>query len=195
TQQKDIEEQKGLVKGRVIMTVVFTRCTTKNELQQILDLQKMNLGANVKLEEKEQEGFVTVSHSLELLSEMNAVFPPIVAKDGNRVVGYALCMHPSFKDDIEILKPMFLEISAIVPHIDSYMIMGQICIAREYRKQGIFRKLYEHMGHAVLPEFKGIITEVDAANQRSLQAHYAMGFTELKTYVSGGQEWKLIVLK
>lgn len=177
------------------MNVIFTRCTTEKELQQIWDLQKMNLGANVKLEEKSQEGFVTVSHSLELLGEMNVVSPHIIAKDGDQIVGYALCMHPSFGDDIEILKPMFLEIAAIVPDPESYMVMGQICIAREYRKQGIFRKLYGNMRQAVLPQFKGIITEVDASNQRSLQAHYAMGFIDLKTYVSDGQEWKLIVLK
>lgn len=177
------------------MDFVFTRCTTQNELQQILDLQKKNLGIHLKLEEKEREGFVTVSHSLELLTQMNTVCPHIIAKDGDRVAGYALCMHPSFSNDIEILKPMFLELETLLSHRASYMVMGQICIAKEYRKQGIFRKLYGTMKDMVLPEFQGIITEVDATNHRSLQAHYAMGFTELKTYVSGGQEWKLIVLR
>lgn len=177
------------------MGIVFTRCSTNDELRQILDLQKKNLGAHIRAEEKIQEGFVTVSHSLGLLSEMNAVCPHIIAKDNDRVVGYALCMHPHFRDDIEILKPMFLEIDTILPNVECYMIMGQICIDKEYRRQGLFRKLYENMGKAVIPEFKGIITEVDANNHRSLQAHYATGFTDLGAYTSGGQNWKLIVLK
>lgn len=40
-----------------------------------------------------------------------------------------------------------------------------------------------------------IITEVDAKNQRSLNAHLAIGFSELKRYRGDdGKDWVLIVL-
>ncbi|MCK0146279.1 GNAT family N-acetyltransferase [Arenibacter sp. F26102] len=177
------------------MEVVFKSCTNDSELQQILSLQQKNHLQNVDADEKEKEGFVTVSHTLEQLFNMNAVCPHIIAKDQDRVVGYALCMHPRFGNDIEVLKPMFKEIASVIPKGDPYMAMGQICIDKEYRRRGIFRKLYETMKNHIQPEFKSIITEVDATNLRSLDAHYAVGFEELKTYHSGGQDWKLIILK
>ena len=177
------------------MEIKLTRCSTKAELQQILDLQQKNHLQNVHADEKEKEGFVTVSHTLELLAEMNAACPHIIAKDQDKVVGYALCMHPRFGNDVEVLKPMFVEIDAVIPKGDPYMVMGQICIDKEYRRQGIFRKLYETMKNTLMPNFTSIVTEVDATNLRSLEAHYAVGFEELKTYHAGGQDWKLIVLR
>ena len=73
--------------------------------------------------------------------------------------------------------------------------MGQICVAKNYRNQGIFRGLSNAMKAHVQPEFDSIITEVDAKNTRSLQAHYAVGFKELKTYYSDDRDWVLIRLK
>jgi len=176
------------------MAVICTSCTKDSELQQILSLQQRNLMSNVSPNEKEKEGFVTVSHTLQQLTDMNAICPHIIALDQDKVVGYALCMHPRFGDDIEVLKPMFLEIATVVSKSESFIVMGQICIDKEYRRQGIFRKLYETMKNAVQPAFTSIITEVDASNLRSLEAHYAVGFRDIKTYHTGGQSWKLIVL-
>lgn len=176
------------------MRIITTICSSENELLQILNLQQRNRPSTLSSEEKIEEGFVTVSHSLEMLTKMNSVYPHIIAKEGDTVVGYALCMHPSFRNDIEILKPMFTEIDTLVEEPESYMIMGQICIDRAYRKMGIFRKLYQAMKAHIQPQFKVIITEVDIKNTRSLNAHYGVGFIDLKTYNSGGQEWKLIVL-
>jgi len=176
------------------MEVVFTSCTRDSELQQILSLQQKNLISNLNSGEKEKEGFVTVSHTLELLTEMNAACPHIIAKAQDKVVGYALCMHPRFGNDIEVLKPMFKEIAMVMFKSEPYMVMGQICIDKEYRRQGIFRKLYQTMRNTIQPDFNSIITEVDSNNLRSLEAHYAVGFKDLKTYSAGGQDWKLIVL-
>ncbi len=176
------------------MGIITTTCTTDHELRQILQLQQKNRPGILSSEELAQEGFVTVSHTFELLKKMNLVHPHIIAKDGNLVVGYALCMHPSFGTAIEILKPMFAQINRLVPQPESYMIMGQICIDKAYRKRGIFRSLYSRMKEKVQPQFKGIITEVATTNPRSLQAHYAVGFTDITTYVSEGTEWKLILL-
>ncbi len=177
------------------MKVRYARSQSRDELEQILGLQKQNSLTFLSPEEKEKEGFVTVSHTFQLLKRMNDVCPHIIVKDKNRVVGYALCMHPLFAQDIEVLKPMFNEIDNHTPPIEKYIVMGQICIHKDYRRKGVFRGLYSTMKISVAPEFRSIITEVDAMNTRSLQAHYAIGFKELKTYHFGGREWHLIILK
>lgn len=175
--------------------VTYKRATDASELKQILELQQRNLFARISVEEQHKEGFLTVSHSFELLKKMNAVCPHIIAIANNKVVAYMLCMHPKFSNEIEILKPMFLEIETVIPKIENYIIMGQVCVAKNYREKGVFRKLYETMSDSLKPEFDAIITEVDAKNIRSLNAHYAIGFKHLKSYNSVGQDWELIILK
>lgn len=177
------------------MELRFGPAGSDAELLGILELQKQNLPEAVSSKEKEQEGFVTVIHTLELLQRMNNVCPHIIAKDRERVVGYTLCMHPMFASDIPVLMPMFNEIEKVLPREEKYLVMGQVCIDKAYRKLGIFRKLYETMHQSTKAAFDCIITEVDAKNTRSLQAHYAVGFRDLKTYSSGGQQWYLIMLK
>ncbi|MDT7829162.1 GNAT family N-acetyltransferase [Pricia sp. S334] len=174
--------------------IQFGRATSEADLNQILDLQRQNLPEHLSAEERVKEGFVTVSHTLNLLKVMHDVCPHIVAKSNESVIGYALSMHPKFAGKIEVLWPMFDQIEAIRPKVRNYIVMGQICIAKAYRGQGIFRQLYQTMQAAVQPEFERIITEVDVVNTRSLGAHYGVGFEDLATYESGGHQWKLIVL-
>ncbi len=175
--------------------IIYGRATSEEDLDQILTLQQKNLPGVVSSKEKKVEGFVTVCHSFDILQEMNDACPHIVAKSDGMVIGYALCMHPKFANKVEVLRPMFKEISTVHPKNNSYMVMGQICISKAFRGQGIFRQLYQTMKEAVQPEFKQIITEVDAENERSLRAHYAVGFQELKTYRSGDRNWNLIGLR
>lgn len=173
----------------------YCRAKTDKELHQILELQQKNLFANITDEERKQEGFVTVSHSFEILKKMNEACPHMIAKVNDKMIGYALCMHPLFSEAIAVLKSMFDEIKKVSPKPSNYIAMGQICIDKDYRKKGVFRNLYQNMSDFLKPEFDFIITEVDAKNIRSLNAHYAIGFKHLKSYNSGGQDWELIVLK
>ncbi|MCX2718292.1 GNAT family N-acetyltransferase [Lentiprolixibacter aurantiacus] len=175
--------------------ISYTKVSSEDELLQVLELQKANLPSALSEVESGQEGFVTVVHSLALLRRMNDRCPHVLAKSGNNVVGYALSMHPDFSREIDILKPMFREIEKAVPSREPYLIMGQICIDKAYRKQGIFRGLYHKMLEYYQKEYQQIITEVDERNQRSLKAHYSIGFKELSRYQSSGRYWHLIVLK
>ncbi|SDT41175.1 Acetyltransferase (GNAT) family protein [Maribacter dokdonensis] len=175
------------------MSLIYTTATTKEELIQILSLQQMNLKSAVSDLEMQQEGFVTVHHNLDVLTRMNNACPHIIAKDGDKVVGYALSMTDDFKDEISVLRPMFTELENV--NIQNFITMGQICVAKTHRKMGIFRGLYNAMKKASYPKYDAIITEVDATNSRSLGAHYNVGFEKICTYHSLGQDWELISLR
>ncbi|MGW9684280.1 N-acetyltransferase family protein [Flagellimonas sp. 2504JD1-5] len=172
----------------------FTQASTTDHLEQILELQQQNLPKNLTANEKELEGFLTVEHSLPILKEMNDVCGHIIALDHEKVIAYALCMHPKFAESIEVLKPMFHEINQVVKGKSNYMVMGQVCVAKSHRGKGLFRRLYETMKEKLPDGFDSIITEVDAKNHRSIKAHEAIGFIELKRYSSDGKDWLLIVL-
>ena len=96
--------------------ITYTRCTKISELEQILILQKTNLPQSLSENEQQSEGFVTVHHDFDLLKRMNDACPHTIAKDGDKVVGYALSMHPKFGNEIEVLVPMFTEIEKAIAH-------------------------------------------------------------------------------
>ena len=176
------------------MQVQYDQADSAEELKQILVLQQRNLPGKLSIAEKHTEGFVTVEHTPELLERMNIICGHIIAKDAVAVVGYALCMHPQFYDEISVLKPMFTELESKLPAGYRYMVMGQICVAKAYRGKGIFRGLYRLMSQKLKPDYEGVITEVDARNLRSLNAHTAVGFRLISSYTSGGQNWRLLHL-
>ena len=173
----------------------YKQADSERELKQILALQKQNLPVNLPREDQQTQGFLTVKHSLYLLRSMNLAFPHTLAVHQQQVVGYALAMHPKFRARIALLRPMFAEIDKTLEDSSSYMVMGQICIAKLYRGKGVFRGLYEAMQQFVAPDYNQIITEVDARNTRSLNAHKAIGFRELTRYQHGKREWALIMLE
>lgn len=174
------------------MEIIYSRAITDDELYQILELQRLNISTSISEEEKQTEGFVTVHHSFELLNAMNDACAHIIAKRDNKVIGYALAMATAFKNTIKVLEPMFHEIDNAYKSTN-YIVMGQICVDKAYRKQGVFRGLYEFMRLELNNVFDDLITEVDSKNIRSLNAHKAIGFKLLKSYASNNQNWELII--
>ena len=173
--------------------ILYKRASTLDELEQIRTLQLQNSSQNISSEEKLQEGFVTVQHSVALLEQMNYACAHIIAKDNDIVVGFALVMLSSFRNKIEVLIPMFERIDELVPKDKTYVVMGQICVDKNYRKQGIFRGLYHFYKEELHHEFDFLITEVAAINIRSIHAHDAIGFKIIDTYNEDGIEWNIIL--
>ncbi|WP_052085232.1 GNAT family N-acetyltransferase [Cellulophaga sp. E6(2014)] len=70
--------------------------------------------------------------------------------------------------------------------------MGQICVSKNHRTQGVFRGLYAHMKKHLEQKYDTIITEIDSLNNRSMQAHKAVGFKEMVRYTTNEQEWVVV---
>ena len=170
----------------------YKRCDNKDELEQILSIQKRNLRSGLSQQEMNIEGFVTVSHEIELLNQMNHTCSHMIAKSGPHVAGYALCMHPRYSNEIPVLKPMFKKVDSLLESEIKFMVMGQICIDKPFRRRGIFSGLYSFMRDQLKTDYDLIITEVDSGNVRSLGAHYKVGFKDLLVYQSGERTWHLI---
>lgn len=173
--------------------ITYTRASTLDELKQIRALQLQNSSQNISSEEKQQEGFVTVQHTVELLEQMNTACAHIIAKEDQKVVGFALVMLSSFREEIEVLVPMFERIDTLLPPNKSYVIMGQICVDKNYRKQGIFRQLYQFYKQELQQEFDYLVTEVAAINLRSMSAHQSVGFKTIDSYEEDGILWNIML--
>jgi ribosomal protein S18 acetylase RimI-like enzyme len=172
--------------------------TTKTELTDIIGLQKKYLLSNTDPDEMKSQGFLTVQHTPELLQQMHSLAPSIIIKDDNDVVAYALVMLRECRNLIPVLMPMFntLEVlqwnrKALSEY--SFYVMGQICVDKEYRGQGLFDMLYHKHREVYRPEYDFIITEVATRNTRSMRAHERVGFKTIHTYTDELDHWAVVL--
>jgi hypothetical protein len=186
----------------VLARIDFTTVSTADEVRQILALQAANLPTALTPETMATQGFVTVRHELDVLQRMNEAEPAIIAKDGDRVVGYALVMPRAFAADVPILRPLFAMLDGLSWHATPlrdharWFVMGQVCIAESHRGRGLFDGLYRTMAEACRDRYDFTVTEVAARNTRSLRAHARAGFCTLHVYpdATTGEDWHVIAL-
>ena len=177
----------------------YKKAQTDDELQGILDLQKRNFFGSISAEEVEKEGFVTVEHNFELLKRMNDPFGHVIAKNAEEVVAYALVMLQDMKLEVPVLVPMFQQIDKIVYQQNllknlNYFVIGQICVDKSCRGKGVFRSLYDEMTKRMKDHFDFMVTEIDARNQRSINAHTSYGFETINEYRSDdGKDWVIVL--
>jgi ribosomal protein S18 acetylase RimI-like enzyme len=172
--------------------------TTDEELLQIMQLQQQNLKQHFTEEEKNEQGFLTIHHSLEVLQQMNALAPSVIIKDNDKVVAFALTETKECRSLVPSLEPMFAIIEQCSwkgkPINDyRYYTMGQICVAKEYRGQGLFEQLYLHHKKIYQSQFELFITEISTSNYRSQRAHEKVGFKSIHTHKDQLDEWMLVV--
>ena len=171
--------------------------STLQELQQILRLQEENLIQHIDETEMKSQGFVTLRHELATLEQMHRLAPSVIIKDDNKVVAYALTMLQECRQLMPDLEPMFSLFDKLgwnnKPLNDySFYVMGQICIAKEYRSKGLFEKLYQHHKKVYRTKFDLCVTEISSRNHRSLRAHEKIGFKIIHTHTDKLDEWVVV---
>jgi ribosomal protein S18 acetylase RimI-like enzyme len=171
--------------------------TNTGELAQILSLQEQNLPGNISKDEMRSQGFVTLQHNLQTLQQMHALSPSIVIKDENDIVAYALSMRPQCRLLVPDLKPMFDLLDGLswnnqqLSNVRFY-VMGQICVSKAYRGQGLVQMLYQHHKKIYGGQFDLFVTEISIRNPRSLRAHEKIGFKIIHTYRDRLDEWAVV---
>jgi L-amino acid N-acyltransferase YncA len=167
------------------------------DLEGILALQRANLKRTLSPAESAEQGFVTLVHTLDMLRDMHALAPSVVAKSGGAVVGYALTTVPEARHCVPALLPMFDEIERVTwrgaPLAGQrFYVLGQICVARPFRSTGLFAALYAEHDARYGERFDCFVTVISPANTRSLRAHAKVGFETVSRYAHDGNEWVLV---
>ena len=125
--------------------IEYKSTSSSQEIEEIVQLQQDNLFEHLSKQQRQTQGFVTVKHSVEQLTTWHQIKAHTIAVSEGRVVGYALSMLRDYRKQVPVLVPMFDQIDRnIKPDID-YIVMGQICIHKDFRGKGVFRGLYEKM--------------------------------------------------
>lgn len=179
--------------------ITYGLTSTSQDLLSIIELQKANLPANITAEEKQQQGFVTVVHSIEDLTKLHDIEPHVIAKADDRVVAYLLAMTAASSQDIPVLVPMFnifnqtvFQEKCIAEY--QYLVVGQVCVDKAFRGQGILDQCYQEYRRTFADKYDFAITEIDGENRRSLRAHQRIGFEEIVRYQSpDGTDWSIVL--
>jgi hypothetical protein len=180
-------------------SLIYSSSTSEEDLIGIIALQKNNLSGNLTYEEISDQGFVSVIHSPEVLKKMNDIEQHIICKDGEKVIAYLLAMTVKSKNDIPILFPMFETFEKVLYQgrpvsTFNYIIVGQVCVDKDYRGQGVLDKCYELYKKTFKNKFDFAITEIASRNLRSINAHRRIGFSEIFVYTSPQQEeWTIVI--
>lgn len=167
--------------------IEYNIASSDNDLKGILSLQAKNLTKSLSENEISNQGFVTIEHSFDLIKKLNNTERHIVAKVNDNIVGYVLSMTKNARLEIPILYPMFEIFDKTVYNDKSisennYIIVGQVCVDKDFRGQGIFDNCYKAYKEFHKDKYDFAITEIAQTNIRSLNAHKRIGFSELTFY-------------
>ncbi|PFH12333.1 acetyltransferase (GNAT) family protein [Collimonas sp. PA-H2] len=178
--------------------ITFELSCKVDELEQIVDLQRLNRLDAVAAELRGTEGFVTMEYTVDELQLMRGAYRHVLAKCDGAVIGYALVMLKECRTSFPFLDNMFRDAEAAVfngmPMRDNaYFVMGQVCVGQAFRGQGVFRKLYETLRAQMRADFDFVVTEVSLQNPRSMRAHQRVGFRDIAEADAEPSEWRVIV--
>lgn len=182
-----------------MQSLVYTTSKSDEDLLGILELQRKNHSANLTSEEIFSQGFITVIHSLENLRNLNDIQPHIICKHNGKVIAYLLTMTAKSKNEIPVLIPMFKIFETLIfkkkPISEyNYVVVGQVCVDKNYRGMGILDKCYSEYKLHLKDKYDFAITEISSRNVRSIKAHHKIGFSEIYKYPSQNlEEWSVVV--
>ena len=181
-----------------IIMIKLTRVSSPSEIIGIRDLQALNLKQNITAEEAIDQGFLSAAYTIEYLQEMNSASPSIIAKYGDKVIGYALVATKDNRKGHDLLEGLFdaidkCEYNGKLLRDVNYVVVGQLCVAREFRGQNLVQELYGHFRDCLSNEFTYLVTDVAQANIRSLKAHKKRGFQVINELMYGGFGWDIVL--
>lgn len=181
---------------------VLRAAESDDDLLGIIALNRANLRGVSSPDQQREHGFVSLTFDLPLLRNMNTPHPHVIASPaGSReVAAYALVLLPELRGRFADLEPMFRQLERLAAPggpIEGrrYYIMGQVCVDREHRGQGLVARLYDEHRRRHAGMFDLMITEIDRTNTRSLRAHLSAGCCVLLDYTGDdGHDWVIVAL-
>lgn len=169
-----------------------------SDLEQIAALNHANLKQYQTEESIREEGFVSWSYPVALLEKIHAYAPSVIAMSGAEIAGYALVakqeaaeVHPELDLLIDMLKEIRYKEKRLTEY--RFYMMGQICVAKAYRGQGIPDAMYAHHKTVYGKDYDFLLTTISTQNVRSIKMHERVGFKVIHTVHDRFGDWVVVV--
>jgi predicted GNAT superfamily acetyltransferase len=129
---------------------------------------------------------------------MHEVYPSIIVKEGEEVVGYTIVTDKSVYGEHVELDHLFNTLDATsynnVQLKDvSYILIGQVCVGKTHRGQGWVPKMYEFYKKLHSKNYKYLVTDISQANKRSTRMHQKIGFETIGVIEQVGTGWDIVL--
>ena len=132
---------------------------------------------------------MSVPLSREWLQAAIGDMPIVVARKGDRLVGYVVSSPLTAQSDDPILHAML----KAYPGSPGCYVYGPICVDERERGKGVARAMFEAL-RAQLPEREGF-TFIRADNAISRRVHSGMGMREAATFSVAGVDYVVVAYR
>jgi len=166
----------------------------------ILALQSANFIAQLSPEER-KEGFLSAQFTPEQTARIAEDLGTTVAVVDGAVTGFVCAFRREFDTGSPVIAKMLESYDRVnfagrpLASFQSY-IYGPVCIAREQRRRGLLRGLYEAQKKELAGQFEVGVAFVSRDNPHSLQAHAAgLGMTDVGDFELKGNVYVILVFR
>lgn len=171
---------------------------TSSQLEGILELQRRNLRRHLTEAEVAEQGFLIAEYDLAYLEQMHRQHPSVIAVEDGRVVGYALVITREVRNGHPFVAALFDAIDGLshqgIALADiEYVVVGQLCVDRDHRGQGLVERLYGGFRESLQGRYRCGVTDIARANRRSLKAHQRVGFEVIHEIECEGLVWDVVL--
>lgn len=150
---------------------------TSRDIQGISYLQEQNLAAN--------NGTLSAALPESVIAEMMAEMPVIVARSGDKVLGFLMTSTLTKNADMPIIKAMLASYSGS----ENAFLYGPICVSSEARNQGLAKQMFATLRPRVAGKEGVLFIRND--NVASLKAHVNMGMSVVAEFEFSGKSYSV----
>jgi predicted GNAT superfamily acetyltransferase len=166
----------------------------------ILRLQSANYIANLSDEER-NEGFLSAQFTPEQTAQIAQDLGTMVAVVDHGLAGFLCAFRREFDTGSPVIARMLDSYDRVrfegkpLSSFNSY-IYGPVCIAREHRRRGLLRGLYEAQKKDLAGRFEVGVAFVSRSNPHSLQSHVAgLGMIEVGDFELNGNVYVILAFR
>jgi hypothetical protein len=176
--------------------IEYRRARPENYAE-IVQLQRANYIANITAEER-REGFLSAEFSLDQVAAIASDLGIAIVTIDDDLAGCLCGIRREFNHGSPVVEKMLESyVNAVfedkpLSAFNSY-IYGPVCIARQYRRRGLLRGLYEFQKKDLAGLFELGVALVSHSNPHSMQAHVeGLGMTEAGEFELNGNLFAIL---
>lgn len=183
-----------------IMQGIEYRRARPEDYAEIVRLQRANYIANLTAEER-REGFLSAEFSLDQVAAIASDLGIAIVTMDDALAGCLCGIRREFDHGSPVVAKMLESYDQAwfqgkpLSAFNSY-IYGPVCIARQYRRRGLLRGLYDFQNKDLAGQFEVGVALVSHSNPHSMQAHVeGLGMTEAGEFELNGNLFAILAFR
>jgi hypothetical protein len=184
----------------ISMGGVVYRSAQPEDYRSIIELQTANYIDNLTQEQR-KEGFLSATFTFEQIAAIAADLGIALVTIGDEVAGCLCALQREFDHDSPVVTKMLESYDRArfedkpLSAFNSY-IYGPVCIAREHRRRGLLRGLFEFQKKALSGRFEVGVALVSHHNPHSMAAHIGgLGMSEAGHFEVNGNSFAILAFR